>query len=88
MRRQGARLIVRRHSDDNLEQSPGDCAEATLFFIVFDVMVGAVALFSPRRWWRAATAALIGALIGASVLAAVTWIRGEPMRFPLVLTLP
>ncbi len=60
-------------------------AEATLFFIVPDVMVGAVALFSPRRWWRAAAAALIGALIGASVLVAVTWIRGESMRNVMVL---
>jgi membrane protein YqaA with SNARE-associated domain len=55
-------------------------AEATLFFVVPDVMVGAVALFWPRRWWRAAAAALIGALAGAAVLAILTSVFGERVR--------
>ena len=46
-------------------------AEAVVFFIVPDVMVGAVALFVPRRWWRAAAAAVVGALLGGVVLYAI-----------------
>ena len=59
-------------------------AEATLFFVVPDVMVGAVALFLPRRWWRAAAAALIGALAGAAVLAIATSVVGDGVRDILV----
>lgn len=59
-------------------------AEATLFFVVPDVMVGAVALFWPHRWWRAATAALIGALAGAAVLAMLTSVFGDGVRDTLV----
>jgi hypothetical protein len=43
-------------------------AEATLFFIVPDVIVGAVALVAPRKAVRAAGAAVAGAVAGGAVL--------------------
>ena len=46
-------------------------AEATLFFIVPDVAVGAVALHRPSRALAAAAAAVAGAVVGGAVLALV-----------------
>ena len=46
-------------------------AEATLFFIVPDVAVGAVALHRPSRALAAAGAAVVGALVGGAALALV-----------------
>lgn len=43
-------------------------AEATLFFFVPDVMVGAVALFRPRKALWAALAAIGGALVGGTLM--------------------
>ena len=43
-------------------------AEATLFFVIPDVIVGAVALFVPRKAVWAATAAIGGAVLGGVVL--------------------
>jgi membrane protein YqaA with SNARE-associated domain len=43
-------------------------AEATLFFIVPDVYLGFVALFHWRRGLSAAIAALLGAMLGGSVM--------------------
>ena len=43
-------------------------AEATAFFIVPDVYLGFVALFNWRRGLSAAVAALIGAMLGGSVM--------------------
>jgi membrane protein YqaA with SNARE-associated domain len=48
-------------------------AEATLFFVVPDAAVGAVALLVPRRAWRAALAAVMGAVVGGIAL----WIGAE-----------
>src|SRR2546421_4361943 len=42
-------------------------AEATLFFIVPDVLLGAVALFAPRRAPRVLLLTLVGALAGGAV---------------------
>jgi membrane protein YqaA with SNARE-associated domain len=42
-------------------------AEATLFFIVPDVLLGAVALFSPRSAARVLALTLAGALVGGTV---------------------
>ena len=47
-------------------------AEGILFFIVPDVIVGAVALFAPRRALRAAGAAVAGGVIGGIVIFAWT----------------
>ena len=46
-------------------------AEATLFFIVPDVVVGAVALHRPSRSLAAAGAAVAGAVVGGAALALV-----------------
>lgn len=43
-------------------------AEAILFFLVPDIVVGATALAEPSRWWRPAMAAIAGALIGGPAL--------------------
>lgn len=43
-------------------------AEATLFFIVPDVIVGAVAVFRPRRALASVVAAIAGALVGGLIL--------------------
>jgi hypothetical protein len=43
-------------------------AEATLFFVVPDVIVGAVALVAPRKALHAAAAAVIGGLAGGLVV--------------------
>ncbi len=43
-------------------------AEATLFFIVPDVYMGFVALFNWRKGLSAAVAALLGAMLGGSVM--------------------
>ncbi len=43
-------------------------AEATLFFVLPDVAVGAVALFGLRRGLKAAGAAILGAVLGGAVL--------------------
>jgi membrane protein YqaA with SNARE-associated domain len=43
-------------------------AEATVFFIVPDVYLGFVALFHWRRGFSAAVAALLGAMLGGSVM--------------------
>lgn len=43
-------------------------AEATLFFVVPDVVVGAVALFRPRRALSGASAAVGGAVLGGIAL--------------------
>jgi membrane protein YqaA with SNARE-associated domain len=55
-------------------------AEATLWFVVPDVVVGAVALLAPPRWWRAATAAVVASLLGGLVLFAVASAAGEGTR--------
>ncbi|MDP3984037.1 MAG: hypothetical protein Q8Q52_03405, partial [Acidimicrobiia bacterium] len=53
-------------------------AEATLFFIVPDVIVGVLALFRPRRAMAAAGAAIAGALVGGVLLYLVaTWLGPE-----------
>lgn len=43
-------------------------AEATLFFVVPDVIVGAVAIFSPRKAAWAGLAAVGGAILGGAIL--------------------
>lgn len=43
-------------------------AEATLFFVVPDLIVGLVALFHPRKGWSAGVAAVAGACVGGAVL--------------------
>lgn len=50
-------------------------AEATLFFIVPDVLLGAVGLVAPRRAPAAVSAAVAGALAGSLVL--FGWVRGS-----------
>jgi membrane protein YqaA with SNARE-associated domain len=52
-------------------------AEATVFFIVPDVAVGAVSLFAPQRSLRASISAVVGAAIGGSVLYVMTRRFGE-----------
>jgi membrane protein YqaA with SNARE-associated domain len=42
-------------------------AEATLFFIIPDVLLGAVALFAPRAAPRVLTYTLVGALVGGAL---------------------
>lgn len=68
-------------------------SEATLFFLVPDIPVGAVALYSHRRGGRAVVAAVAGAVVGGVALWIVTrgvgaWVRdvltalpGIPERF-------
>ncbi len=51
-------------------------AEATLFFIVPDVLLGAVALFSPRSAPRVLALTLAGALVGG----AVTYLVASDLR--------
>jgi membrane protein YqaA with SNARE-associated domain len=55
-------------------------AEATLFFVVPDVIVGLVSLYRPRKLVKAATAAIAGALLGGLVLYVVTRAIGSGMR--------
>lgn len=55
-------------------------AEATLFFFVPDVAVGATGLIRPRRALAAAAAAVGGALIGGTILYLVTGAVGTEMR--------
>lgn len=55
-------------------------AESTLFFVVPDVAVGAVALLVPRRAWRAALAAVAGAVVGGVVLWMGAQVAGESLR--------
>ena len=43
-------------------------AESTVFFIVPDVAVAFIAAMSPRDWWKAAVASIVGTLIGAVIL--------------------
>ncbi len=44
--------------------------EATVFFVVPDVLVGLVALFAPRRALGAWLAAVVGAVVGAATVSA------------------
>jgi membrane protein YqaA with SNARE-associated domain len=55
-------------------------AEATLFFIVPDVVVGAVATFRPRRAMAAAGAAIAGALVGGMILYGLAAGLGSDLR--------
>ena len=55
-------------------------AEATLFFVVPDVMVGAVGLLRPRKVVLAALAAVGGALVGGTVLYLVARGTGPGLR--------
>jgi hypothetical protein len=55
-------------------------AEATLFFVVPDVIVGLVALYRPRKALRAAAAAIGGALVGGLALYLTTRAVGLDMR--------
>ncbi len=55
-------------------------AEATLFFIVPDVVVGAFAIFRPRRAMAAAGAAIAGALVGGLILYGVAAGLGSELR--------
>jgi membrane protein YqaA with SNARE-associated domain len=64
-------------------------AEATLFFIVPDVYLGFVALFHWRRGLSAAIAALLGAMLGGSVMYILAMnnpsaINGLLIRVPLI----
>ncbi len=43
-------------------------AESTFFFIVPDVGVAFIAAMSPRNWWKAALASIVGTLAGAVLL--------------------
>jgi hypothetical protein len=43
-------------------------AESTVFFIVPDVGVAFIAAMSPRNWWKAALASIVGTLVGAVFL--------------------
>lgn len=53
-------------------------AEATLFFIVPDVIVGALAILRPRRAIAAAGAAIAGSLVGGVILYLVaTWVGSD-----------
>lgn len=58
-------------------------AEAVVFFLVPDVVVGAVALYEPRRWWRVAVAAVAGSLAGGLVLWSATLAAADPL-WPLM----
>jgi membrane protein YqaA with SNARE-associated domain len=53
-------------------------AEATAFFVVPDVAVGAAALFSPRRKMASAVAAVSGTLVGGAVLYTAAARVGDP----------
>ncbi len=55
-------------------------SEATLFFLVPDIPVGAVALFSLRRGARAVAAAVAGAVVGGLALWLVTRGVGPSLR--------
>ena len=55
-------------------------AEATLFFIVPDVIVGAVALVAPRKALRAAAAAVAGAVVASVALFAWANAWGQTAR--------
>ena len=52
------------------------CAEATLFFIVPDVLLTLIAIVRPERVWRACFAAALGALVGSVILFA--WAHFSP----------
>jgi len=54
-------------------------AEATLFFIIPDVIVGAVSLFQPRRAAAAVGAAIGGAMVGGVVLVLVAQSLGPSL---------
>jgi membrane protein YqaA with SNARE-associated domain len=51
-------------------------AEATLFFVVPDVLLSLAALFAFRRAWRHVLAAIAGALLGGALL--YTWSTHSP----------
>jgi hypothetical protein len=55
-------------------------SEATLFFVVPDVAVGAVALFGWRRGLKAAAAAIVGAVLGGVALYLVARGMGAGVR--------
>lgn len=55
-------------------------SEATLFFILPDVAVGAVALFGWRRGLRATAAAVLGAVVGGVALYLAARWSGPPIR--------
>jgi len=58
-------------------------SEATLFFILPDVAVGAVALFGLRRGLRATGAAVAGAVLGGVALYLAARWTGPPIRMML-----
>jgi membrane protein YqaA with SNARE-associated domain len=43
-------------------------AEATLFFLVPDILLTYIVIYRPRLFWRAFAATLVGALIGGAIL--------------------
>src|SRR2546426_560623 len=55
-------------------------AEAMVFFIVPDIIVGLVALYRPRKALRAAAAAIGGALLGGLALYLIARAIGPGMR--------
>lgn len=55
-------------------------SEATLFFFLPDIVVGAVALYSLRRGLRAAGSAIAGAVVGGATLYLVTRGVGVSIR--------
>src|SRR2546421_6754568 len=63
-------------------------AESTVFFIVPDVGVAFIAAMSPRNWWKAALASIVGTLVGAVVLflAVELWLRA--LSSQLLLSIP
>jgi len=62
-------------------------AESTIFFIVPDVGVAFVALVSPRDGLKAAVAAIIGALVGGTILfvAVHLWLGPHALQYLLFL---
>jgi hypothetical protein len=55
-------------------------SEGTLFFVVPDVIVGAVALYRPKKGLAAGVAAVGGALVGGSVVYLVATGLGDGIR--------
>ena len=62
-------------------------AESTVFFIVPDVGVAFVGLVSPRDGLKAAVAAIIGALVGGTILflAIHLWLGPHALQYLLLL---
>lgn len=63
-------------------------AESTVFFIVPDVGVAFIAAMSPRNWWKAALASIVGTLVGAVVLFLAVELWLGALASQLLLTIP